>query len=135
MSILEVRHLEKSFDKLKVLKDISLTVENGEILSIIGSSGSGKSTFLRCLNRLEKIDRGEIVIDGQTMVSMVDGHVKYGEEPVLKEIRLKTGLVFQSFHLFPHYNVLRNITEAPICVAGVPREEAVENARDRKSVV
>lgn len=129
MSILEVRHLEKSFDKLKVLKDISLTVENGEILSIIGSSGSGKSTFLRCLNRLEKIDRGEIVIDGQTMVSMVDGHVKYGEESVLKEIRLKTGLVFQSFHLFPHYNVLRNITEAPICVAGVPREEAVENAR------
>lgn len=128
MSILQVNHLEKSFDDLQVLRDISLTVENGEIISIIGSSGSGKSTLLRCLNRLETIDSGEIVIDGDTMVSTVNGKVTYAEGTVLKAIRMKTGLVFQSFNLFPHYNVLRNITEAPVSVAGVPREEAERSA-------
>lgn len=124
MSILQVNRLEKSFDDLKVLKDISLSVENGEIISIIGSSGSGKSTLLRCLNRLETINSGEIIVDGDTMVSNINGKVKYAEEAILKKIRMKTGLVFQSFNLFPHYNVLRNIMEAPVSVAGVPKEEA-----------
>lgn len=124
MSILQVNKLEKSFDNLLVLKDISLSIENGEIISIIGSSGSGKSTLLRCLNRLETIDSGEIIIDGDTMVSSNTGKVRYAEEAVLKKIRMKTGLVFQSFHLFPHYNVLRNIMEAPMCVANASKEEA-----------
>lgn len=128
MSILQVNNLEKSFDDLKVLKDISLSVENGEIISIIGSSGSGKSTLLRCLNRLETVDSGEIIIDGDTMVSSSKGKVKYAEEATLKKIRMKTGLVFQSFNLFPHYNVLRNIMEAPICVAGISKEEAEKTA-------
>lgn len=128
MSILQVNNLEKSFDDLKVLKDISLSVENGEIISIIGSSGSGKSTLLRCLNRLETVDSGEIIIDGDTMVSSSKGKVKYAEEATLKQIRMKTGLVFQSFNLFPHYNVLRNIMEAPICVAGISKEEAEKTA-------
>lgn len=128
MSILQVNHLEKSFDDLQVLKDISLTVENGEIISIIGSSGSGKSTFLRCLNRLETIDSGEIIVDGEVMVSTVNGKVKYAKDTVLKDIRMKTGLVFQSFNLFPHYSVLRNITEAPVNVAGVSKEEAEQTA-------
>ena len=124
MSILQVNKLEKSFDNLLVLKDISLSIENGEIISIIGSSGSGKSTLLRCLNRLETIDSGEIIIDGDIMVSSKSGKVRYSEEAVLKNIRMKTGLVFQSFHLFPHYNVLRNIMEAPMCVANASKGEA-----------
>jgi len=128
MSILQVNNLEKSFDNLQVLKDISLSVENGEIVSIIGSSGSGKSTLLRCLNRLETVDSGEIIIDGDTMVSSSKGKIKYAEEAILKKIRMKTGLVFQSFNLFPHYNVLRNIMEAPICVAGVSKKEAEKTA-------
>jgi polar amino acid transport system ATP-binding protein len=128
MSILQVNHLVKSFDDLQVLKDISLSVENGEIISIICSSGSGKSTLLRCLNRLETIDSGEINVDGDTMVSSINGKVHYNDEAVLKKIRMKMGLVFQNFNLFPHYSVLRNITEAPVTVAGVSKEEAEKTA-------
>ena len=128
MSILEVKNLEKSFDNLQVLKDISLKADNGEIISIIGSSGSGKSTLLRCLNRLETVDFGEIIVDGDVMVSTVNGRSVYANEAVLKNIRMKTGLVFQNFNLFPHYNVLRNITEAPIFAAGIPKEEAEKTA-------
>lgn len=124
MSILEVSNLRKSFGHLEVLKDISLSVENGDIISIIGSSGSGKSTLLRCLNRLETVNGGMIVIDGNVMVDEENGKVKYAKEATLKAIRMKTGLVFQSFNLFPHYTVLRNITEAPIHVAGISKEEA-----------
>ena len=128
MSILEVKNLEKSFDNLQVLKDISLKAENGEIISIIGSSGSGKSTLLRCLNRLETVDSGEIIVDGDVMVSTINGKSVYAGESILKDIRMKTGLVFQNFNLFPHYNVLRNITEAPIFAAGIPKEEAEKTA-------
>jgi polar amino acid transport system ATP-binding protein len=128
MNILEVKNLEKSFDKLQVLKDISFRAGNGEIISIIGSSGSGKSTLLRCLNRLETVDSGEIAVDGDIMVSMVNGKSTYAGEAVLKKIRMKTGLVFQNFNLFPHYNVLRNITEAPVFAAGIPKEEAEQTA-------
>lgn len=128
MSVLRVTNLQKSFGDLQVLKDISLTVSSGEIVSIIGSSGSGKSTLLRCLNRLERIDAGEIMIDGDTMVSTVNDKVKYVDPPILKQIRMKTGLVFQNFNLFPHYNVLRNITEAPIHVAGISKAEAKAKA-------
>lgn len=129
MSILSVKNLEKSFGKLQVLKDISLDVEDGEIISIIGSSGSGKSTLLRCLTRLETVNGGSVVIDGDTMVEMVDGKPVYAKESVLKQIRLKTGLVFQNFNLFPHYTVLRNITEAPVYVAGQKKEKANAEAR------
>lgn len=128
MSILEVKNLEKSFDKLQVLKDISLNAQNGEIISVIGSSGSGKSTLLRCLTRLETVDSGEIIVDGDTMVTTVNGRSTYANEAVLKKIRMKTGLVFQNFNLFPHYNVLRNITEAPVFAAGIPKEEAEKTA-------
>lgn len=128
MSILEVKNVMKSFDHLEVLKDISFSAEHGEIISIIGSSGSGKSTLLRLLNRLETVDSGEIIIDGDVMVTAEGRRATYAEESTLKKIRMKTGLVFQSFHLFPHYNVLRNITEAPICVAGISKEEAEKTA-------
>lgn len=129
MSILSVKNLEKSFGKLQVLKDISLDVEDGEIISIIGSSGSGKSTLLRCLTRLETIDAGMVDVDGDVMVQTVNGKPIYATESVLKKIRLKTGLVFQNFNLFPHYSVLRNVTEAPIHVAGRDKKEAVEEAK------
>lgn len=128
MSILEVKNLVKSFDNLEVLKGITFSAEHGEIISIIGSSGSGKSTLLRCLNRLETIESGEVIIDGDKMVAMDKGKAIYSDETTLKRIRMKTGLVFQSFNLFPHYNVLRNITEAPIYVAGIPKDEAEKTA-------
>jgi polar amino acid transport system ATP-binding protein len=127
MSIIEVTNLKKRFGRLEVLKDISLSIEHGEIISIIGSSGSGKSTLLRCLTQLEYVDGGQIRIDGDIMVS-TDKKVTYTSDEVLKRIRLKTGLVFQNFNLFPHYSVLRNITEAPIHVVGMPEEQAKKEA-------
>lgn len=129
MNIIEVKNLKKRFGRLEVLKDISLSIENGEIISIIGSSGSGKSTLLRCLTRLETVDGGQIMIDGDVMVSS-DRKVQYAPEEVLKKIRLKTGLVFQNFNLFPHYSVLKNITEAPVHVVGIPQEQANKEAME-----
>ena len=117
--MLEVRHLMKRFDDLTVLKDISLTVHEGEVIVIVGPSGCGKSTFLRCINALEDIQGGEIRLNG---------------EPVSKEsknlalIRQKIGMVFQSYELFPHLNVLDNITLAPLKVQKRPKEEAREEA-------
>lgn len=128
MSILTVSNLQKNFGKVSVLKDISLSVENGEIVSIIGSSGSGKSTLLRCISHLENVDGGEIVIDGDTMVSERDGQVVYADKETLKKIRMKTGLVFQNFNLFPHFSVQRNITEAPVHVMNVPKADAEKEA-------
>lgn len=129
MSIIKVTNLKKSFDKNEVLKNISLEIEDGQIISIIGSSGSGKSTLLRCMNQLETVDGGIVEIDGQTMVSEQNGAPFYASKSVLHEIRMKTGLVFQNFNLFPHFNVLRNIIEAPVQVYGMPKEEAIQNAR------
>lgn len=130
MKILSVENLQKSFGDLQVLKDISLEVNHGEIVSIIGSSGSGKSTLLRCINRLETIDSGKVTVDGETMVSTENGKVQYANNDVLNEIRLKTGLVFQNFNLFPHFSVLKNITQAPIRVKKIPKEQAEKEAME-----
>lgn len=105
MCMLTVKNLQKNFGKTKVLKNISFEVKDGEVVSIIGSSGSGKSTLLRCITNLETPDLGEIEVQG------------------------KTGLVFQNFNLFPHYSVLKNITEAPVHVMKVPKEEAEKEAK------
>ncbi len=129
-AMLSVSGIGKRFGKLEVLKDISFDVHNGEIVSIIGSSGSGKSTLLRCINRLETIDKGEVFIDGDAMTTMIGGKLEYNSKETLKKIREKMGLVFQNFNLFPHYNVLRNITEAPINVKGMKKADAVEKALD-----
>lgn len=106
MSLLEMKNIKKSFNGVEVLKDISLTVEKGEVLGIIGPSGSGKSTLLRCVTGLETADGGEIHYEGTF------------------------GLVFQNFNLFPHYSVMRNITDAPIKVQKREKEEVYREARE-----
>ena len=118
-TVLEVRHLMKQFDDLTVLKDISLTVQEGEVIVIVGPSGCGKSTFLRCINALEDIQGGEIRLNGE-LVSK--------ESKNLAVIRQKIGMVFQSYELFPHLNVLDNITLAPVKVQKRPKEEVREEA-------
>ena len=109
-SILSIRSLEKSFGSLNVLKDISLSVERGNVVSIIGPSGSGKSTLLRCASFLEHADGGDILYDGQ--YALKNG--VYASKSELNRFRTRFGLVFQNFQLFPHYSVLRIISEAPI---------------------
>ena len=125
MEILSARHIRKAFGETQVLRDISLTVEEGQVVAVIGPSGSGKSTLLRCINQFETIDSGEILVEGETMVR--DG--VYADPATRRRIRQKIGLVFQNFNLFPHFSVLRNITEAPIVVLGQPRAQAEANAR------
>jgi len=124
MPVLSASNIYKAFDKNEVLNDISIHVDHGEVLSVIGPSGSGKSTLLRCINQLETIDSGEIYVCGETMVK--DG--EYSDRATLRKIRLKIGLVFQNFNLFPHFSVLRNITEAPCAVLGLSKEEAEDTA-------
>lgn len=108
MALLEVKHIEKNFEKTKVLKDISFSLEQGKALAIIGSSGSGKTTLLRCLNFLETPDSGTISVNGETLF---DG-TPFSSEALLRQKRLHFGLVFQSFHLFPQYTALENVTLA-----------------------
>ena len=129
MKLLEMNHIKKEFDGLGVLKDISLSVEEGEILSIIGPSGSGKSTLLRCATMLEEIDGGEIRYMGE-MVASVDanGTKSYPRGEQARKIHSYFGLVFQNFNLFPHFSVMKNITDALIHVDKIPKKEAVERA-------
>ena len=131
MKLLELNHVEKSFGDLKVLKDISMSVEDGEIVSIIGPSGSGKSTLLRCATMLETMDRGEVVYLGKKAVCGNDsGSIQYASPAELKEIRSQYGLVFQNFNLFPHFSVMKNITDAPIHVQKRNKEEVYSEARE-----
>lgn len=124
MSIISAKNIIKSFGKLEVLKDVSLEVEEGEVVAIIGPSGSGKSTFLRSLIHLETIDDGTIAIDGDTVVEK--GVYKKPQET--KESYQKLGMVFQNFNLFPHKSVLDNIILAPTLVNKKGKEEAKNNA-------
>ena len=129
MSLLEINHVKKQFDGETVLEDISLSLEEGQVLGIIGPSGSGKSTLLRCATMLEKIDEGSILYDGQYLAQTIgNSRVEYAKGEQLKKIRSMFGIVFQNYNLFPHFSVLRNITEAPIHVLGQDKKEAKENA-------
>ena len=129
MKMLEAKNIEKSFDKLEVLKNISFDVNKGEVLAIIGPSGSGKSTLLRCITQLETIDKGEIVICGDTLVKTFDGKAVYASKEDRHKINMHYGLVFQNFNLFPHMSVMKNITAAPINVLGKSKEEAEATAK------
>ena len=115
MSVLEVKNLEKHFDKTKVLNEISFTLEKGQALSIIGSSGSGKTTLLRCLNFLETPDGGTISVNGELLFDAADPATR--READVRRKRLHFGLVFQSFNLFPQYTALQNVTLAPELLA------------------
>lgn len=129
MQMLAVENLYKQFDDNEVLSGITFEMQKGEVLAVIGSSGSGKSTLLRCINLLEKADSGSIAVGGEYICHTSDaGKVIYASDKDLKRIRLRLGLVFQNFNLFPHFSVMRNITEAPIKVAGISKEEAREIA-------
>lgn len=130
MDILRMEHIKKSFGDLEVLKDISLSVREGEVLAIIGPSGSGKSTVMRCAVMLETIDGGEIeYIGGKAAWTDETGVVHYADHAALKEIRRDYGMVFQNFHLFPHYSVLKNVMDAPIRVQKRDRAEVEKEAR------
>ena len=126
MAILDVQHIEKSFGATKVLKDINFSLPEGQVLAIIGSSGSGKTTLLRCLNFLETPDKGSISVRGETLFDAGDPATQ--RESEIRRKRLHFGLVFQNFNLFPHYTVMKNIIDAPVCVDGVSKEEAKERA-------
>ncbi len=122
--IIKVENLKKSFGTFDILKGISFSVMEGEVLSIIGPSGSGKSTILRCISQLETVDGGTIEICGRHLVK--DG--VYAPKSELNSIILKSGLVFQSFNLFPHLSVLQNVMDAQVCVLKKSKEEAWETA-------
>jgi polar amino acid transport system ATP-binding protein len=131
MKYLEIKNLRKSFDDLEVIKDITLNVEEGQVVAIIGPSGSGKSTLLRCATLLETMDSGELVYLGEKAV-MTDAEGKAVLAPPrqLKRIQSYYGLVFQNFHLFPHYSALKNVTDALINVQKKSRAEALEIGRE-----
>ncbi|HCY78717.1 MAG TPA: glutamine ABC transporter ATP-binding protein [Clostridiales bacterium] len=129
--ILEMNHVQKSFNDntLHVLKDISMSVSEGEVVSIIGPSGSGKSTLLRCATLLTEMDGGELLYDGEYAAKNdADGRSVYSSKAELKKIRSIFGLVFQSFNLFPHYSVLKNLMDPQICVLGRSKEDAQAKA-------
>lgn len=135
MNLLEIRNLRKKFDDLEILKDISLSVEEGEVVSIIGPSGSGKSTLLRCATMLEKMDGGQLSYLGKKAAWEETGkdgkpHMVFAPKKEMKQICKNFGLVFQNFQLFPHYTVLKNIIDAPVSVDKVPKEEAIKRAQD-----
>lgn len=115
MRKIEIKNICKSFDELDVLQGIDMTVDEGEVVTIIGPSGGGKSTLLRCLNKLETINKGTILIDGETLADTDEtGNVTYADDA--SRITCKMGMVFQQFNLFPHMTVLENLMEAPVQV-------------------
>lgn len=128
-SVLEVSNIHKSFGDLEVLKGISLTAQKGDVISILGSSGSGKSTFLRCINLLERPEEGEIRLNGESLSFKTTRH---GREPANKKqlarFRSKLSMVFQGFNLWAHMTIIENMVEAPIQVLGLSKDAAHQRA-------
>ena len=127
--VLEIEGLYKSFDGEIVLNDVSFQMDKGEIVAVIGPSGAGKTTLLRCINGLEKSDRGLIKIDGYSVCNDKKDNAQRCSKKELKEIRKRVGYVFQNFNLFPHMSVMENIIEAPIYVAKMDKKEAEKKAK------
>lgn len=132
MSFIEMDHIKKNFGNVTVLNDVTMHVEEGEVISIIGPSGSGKSTFLRCLCQLETIDGGSIKVGGEVMASQPVGSTKsvYAPPAQVRKICRRMGMCFQHFNLFPHMTVLDNILEAPRIVKKMKTEEIMPTAKE-----
>ncbi|MDO5131966.1 MAG: amino acid ABC transporter ATP-binding protein [Eubacteriales bacterium] len=124
--LLEIKHLSKKYGDIVPLRDVSCTIRNGEVISVIGPSGTGKSTFLRCINRLETPDSGEVIFSGNPMS---------GDKKRLREARRKIGMVFQSFNLFSNMTVLENLTVGPVTLNGLSGEEANAKAQSMLETV
>ena len=123
--MIEVINLKKKFKDTEVLKDISFDVKDGEIAVVVGKSGAGKTTLMRCINGLEDFDSGELVLNGEPIKNNND----------MKKVRGKIGMVFQNFNLFPHMTVIENIIEAPVNVFGENKEEALKKAKELLKMV
>ena len=119
--MIEIRHLRKEYDNVTPLKDVNMTINDGDVIAVIGPSGTGKSTLLRCINMLETPTSGEVIVDGQVIN---DGKCD------LNEVRKKMGMVFQSFNLFGHLTVIENIMNPQITLLGRSRQEAYDKAMD-----
>ena len=130
MKLLEIDHCKKNFGDTDVLHDISLHVDEGEVVAIIGPSGSRKSTLLRCATLLETMDDGNLTYLGKQAAKSVNGHAEYLGKKELREIQGYFGLVFQNFNLFPHYSVMKNIIDAPIHVQKKSKQEAIAKAKE-----
>ena len=128
MKKIEAKNVVKNFGSLQVLKGINMDVNEGEVVAIIGPSGGGKSTFLRCLNKLEDVNGGTIVIDGETLVEDGKDGVVYADKEKQRAIVCRMGMVFQQFNLFPHMTVLENLIEAPVQVQKRDKNEVIKEA-------
>lgn len=131
MTTLDVQNIHKRYGDNEVLKGVSLTANSGDVICILGSSGSGKSTFLRCINFLEKPDQGSVSLNGETLRIVTDsrGEPHAADLDQLRRLRSRLAMVFQHFNLWAHMNVLGNVIEAPIQVLKISRSEAIERAR------
>ena len=127
--VVSLEHARKSFGDTPVLKDISLTVRPGEVVAVIGPSGGGKSTLLRCMTLLETLDAGRLAYGDLVVAENGAAGAQYASKAVLKEAKTRFGLVFQNFNLFPHYTVMKNITDAPLHVQKRPKAEVLDHAR------
>jgi len=136
--VLEVSGLRKSFGAVEVLRDVSLAVSRGEVVVVIGPSGSGKTTLLRCINLLEEYERGTITLDGEPIGYRVDGRTgrrRRVSERAIAAARERIGMVFQSYNLFPHMNVLQNLVAAPVRVRGIEPRRAEARAHELLAMV
>ena len=128
--LVSLSHARKSFGKTEVLKDISLSVEQGQVVAIIGPSGGGKSTLLRCMTLLETLDGGSLSYGDLAVATDGGSGSVYGGKSVLSQAKTRFGLVFQNFNLFPHYTVLKNITDAPLSVQKRPKDQVMVQAHE-----
>ena len=128
MNKIKAQNIWKKFNKLEVLKGIDLEVNEGEVEAVIGPSGGGKSTLLRCLNKLETIDKGSVIIDGEALCKETAGGTEYVSKDEVRRIACKMGMVFQQFYLFPHMTVLENLIEAPVNVQKRDKATVIKEA-------